>query len=308
MKEIRCEMCGSNDLVKNGELFVCQYCGAKYTVEEARKLMVEGTVKIDNSDFVQKYLANARRALEKEDWEEVEKYYNMVEQNAPHNMEAVFFSSYGKAMAAMLDNEFFKREQKFNVLEKSISVINEYFEDTDEDKEAVIRKIDKYMKKMESVKFLYMTGYRSGTPGSFDWGKSLVNRIQRAFKTELKQIYQAHPELGYIKELLGISASPNSSPINYTGSSVSMSFAILAIVFAGVSAFFGLIGISVGDASEVAPLIVLQILAAIVSLTMALIGMPKYDKASRTAGKILCGVSFGVLALSLIFLIIAASL
>lgn len=45
--------------------------------------MVEGTVKIDNSEFVQKYLANARRARQKEDWKETEKYYKIVEQNGP---------------------------------------------------------------------------------------------------------------------------------------------------------------------------------------------------------------------------------
>lgn len=97
MKQLICEMCGSNDLLKQDGVFVCQHCGCKYSVEEARKMMIEGTVdvsgstvKVDNSAFVQKYLANARRAYAKEDWEEVEKYYNMVEQNAPNNMEAVF--------------------------------------------------------------------------------------------------------------------------------------------------------------------------------------------------------------------------
>ena len=136
MKAIRCEMCFSTDLVKQDGMFVCQSCGTKYAPDEARKLMVEidgkvdvtgSTVKVDNSAFVQKYLANARRALEKEDWEEVEKYYNMVEQNAPNNIEAVFFSSYGKAMLAMTDGDFYKREQKFNVLNNSISVVNDYF-------------------------------------------------------------------------------------------------------------------------------------------------------------------------------------
>ena len=44
MKQIKCEMCGGNDLVKQDGVFVCQSCGCKYTLEEARKLMVEGTV------------------------------------------------------------------------------------------------------------------------------------------------------------------------------------------------------------------------------------------------------------------------
>ena len=69
-------MSGSTDLLKNEGVFVCQFCGCKYSLEEARKMMVEGTVEVqgtvqvDNSTFVKKYLENARRAKEKEDWEE----------------------------------------------------------------------------------------------------------------------------------------------------------------------------------------------------------------------------------------------
>ena len=92
-------MCGGTELIKQDGAFVCQNCGMKYSVEEAKKMMIEGTVdvqgtvKVDNTAFVERYLQNAHRALMKEDWEEVEKYYNLVEQNAPDNMEAVFFSS-----------------------------------------------------------------------------------------------------------------------------------------------------------------------------------------------------------------------
>lgn len=62
MKRLICEMCGSADLLKDGGIFVCQACGCKYTVEEARKMMVEdtvdisGTVRVDNSEFVQNIL------------------------------------------------------------------------------------------------------------------------------------------------------------------------------------------------------------------------------------------------------------
>lgn len=57
MKQLICEMCGSVDLIKQDGVFVCQTCGCKYSVEEARKMMIEGTVSIDgvvktkNDDF-----------------------------------------------------------------------------------------------------------------------------------------------------------------------------------------------------------------------------------------------------------------
>ena len=37
-------MCGSTDLMKQDGVFVCQSCGTKYSVEEAKKMMVEGNV------------------------------------------------------------------------------------------------------------------------------------------------------------------------------------------------------------------------------------------------------------------------
>lgn len=49
MKKLTCEMCGSTDLVKQDGVFVCQSCGSKYSVEEAKKMMVEGTVEIQGS-------------------------------------------------------------------------------------------------------------------------------------------------------------------------------------------------------------------------------------------------------------------
>ncbi|MBR2506326.1 MAG: TFIIB-type zinc finger domain-containing protein [Bacilli bacterium] len=49
MKQLTCEMCGSNDLIKQDGVFVCQSCGCKYSVEEAKKMMVEvsGSVSIE---------------------------------------------------------------------------------------------------------------------------------------------------------------------------------------------------------------------------------------------------------------------
>ena len=132
MKVVKCEMCGSGELVLNGGFFVCQACGTKYSKEEVKKMMIEGTVdvqgtvKVDNSSFVEKYLHNARRSKIKEDWTETEKYYNMVEQNDPTNIEAIFYSAYAKAMASLLDTDIFKRKA-FKVLQNCVSIIDDNF-------------------------------------------------------------------------------------------------------------------------------------------------------------------------------------
>ena len=49
MKRLACEVCGSTDLIKQNGVFVCESCGCKYSVEEARKLMIEGKVDVSGS-------------------------------------------------------------------------------------------------------------------------------------------------------------------------------------------------------------------------------------------------------------------
>ena len=76
-------------------------------------------VTVDNTSFVERSLENARRAKAKEDWEECEKYYNMVEQYEPTNIEATFLlQAMENARMALVDSDRFKREQKIKVIKK----------------------------------------------------------------------------------------------------------------------------------------------------------------------------------------------
>ena len=94
MKQLTCEMCGSTDLIKQDGVFVCQTCGCKYSVEEARKMMIEGTVevtgtvKVDNSDAIENYLKMARNALDANNNEEAENYANKIIELDPQNSPA----------------------------------------------------------------------------------------------------------------------------------------------------------------------------------------------------------------------------
>ena len=148
MKQLTCEMCGGTDLIKQDGVFVCQNCGTKYSAEEAKRMMIEGTVdvqgtvKVDNSAFVQKYLANARRAKQKEDWAETEKYYNMVEQNDPTNIEAIFYSTFARVKLALLEAETSdKRQSIFNVLTKSVSIIDDNYDSANEEHQKLLFEI-----------------------------------------------------------------------------------------------------------------------------------------------------------------------
>lgn len=94
MKQLTCEMCGSTDLIKQDGVFVCQTCGCKYSIEEARKMMVEGTVevtgtvKVDNTAAIENYLKMARNALEASNHEEAENYANKIIELDPQNSPA----------------------------------------------------------------------------------------------------------------------------------------------------------------------------------------------------------------------------
>ena len=92
MNALVCELCNSNDLVKENGVYVCQHCGTKYTVEEARKLL--GSVKIDKSEETEKLLTLARRARDSNSSANAEKYYALVLQEEPNNWEASFFQVY----------------------------------------------------------------------------------------------------------------------------------------------------------------------------------------------------------------------
>lgn len=82
MKQLVCEICTSTDILKQDGVFVCQSCGIKYSVEEVKKMMVEGTVeitgtvKVDNSDNVNNYLDMANIALLGGDGNEAFNYAN----------------------------------------------------------------------------------------------------------------------------------------------------------------------------------------------------------------------------------------
>lgn len=94
MKQLACEMCGSTDLIKQDGVFVCQSCGMKYSVEEAKKMMIEGTVdvqgtvKVDDSAKIENYLVLSENAYNSGNGQSAFDYANKALEIAPKNPKA----------------------------------------------------------------------------------------------------------------------------------------------------------------------------------------------------------------------------
>lgn len=107
MNQLVCELCGSTDILKDGGVFVCQQCGCKYSLEEARKLMglsagtvdVSGsTVKIDSSSKLNNLYILARRAKETQNNADAIRYYHDIQVEDPNSWEAAFYGVYFTAL------------------------------------------------------------------------------------------------------------------------------------------------------------------------------------------------------------------
>ncbi len=93
MGKLSCEICGSNDLIKENGAFVCQNCGIKYTLEEVRAMLnggesvpqSTGTVtQINNTDVqrehakVENLYTLAKSSYDSKNFEQAENYCNQM--------------------------------------------------------------------------------------------------------------------------------------------------------------------------------------------------------------------------------------
>lgn len=124
MKQLVCEMCGSTDLLKDGGVFICQSCGCKYSVEEAKKMMVEGTVevqgtvKVDNSGLIANYLSMAENAYDASNNKESEDYCNKIIEIDPTNYKAWLIKGKAAGWQSSLANNRFL--ETINAFEKAL--------------------------------------------------------------------------------------------------------------------------------------------------------------------------------------------
>lgn len=145
MKQMVCEMCGSTDLIKQEGVFVCQTCGTKYSVEEAKKMIIEGTVdvsgssvKIDQSDELGNLYTLARRARNDNDHKKAMEYYNQILIKDPNNWEANFYAAYcGAAFRNLFTVIQYESCEFIKSITTTLHLVKDYVEDSAERKAAV---------------------------------------------------------------------------------------------------------------------------------------------------------------------------
>lgn len=144
MKQLTCEMCGSTNLMKQDGVFVCQSCGTKYSIEEAKKLMIDGTVdvtgsavKIDSSEDIDNLFVLARRAKAAGDYVSATKYYQMITVKDPKNWEAYFLPMCFKIDESSVQDLSRETKIMLNSLGEALQLIADNVKDPDARQEAV---------------------------------------------------------------------------------------------------------------------------------------------------------------------------
>ena len=117
MQAIKCEVCGSSDLIKKDGIFVCRYCGMQYSLPEVQKML--GTVKIDKTEERNNYFILARRFFAGTNYADALKYYDLALRVDPQNWEAIYL--YAVTSAATQDCNYLYRN-----LESLISMSKVY--------------------------------------------------------------------------------------------------------------------------------------------------------------------------------------
>ncbi len=143
MKQLICEMCRSTDMMKEDGAFVCQSCGAKYSVEEAKK-MVSDEANSDSSRTgepkMSQELSNlyqiARRAKGDDNSESAAKYYDMILIKDPTSWEASFYVVYFKAMQCKIAQIKSAGNSIANCIETTLNLIKDNVTDEEEQRKA----------------------------------------------------------------------------------------------------------------------------------------------------------------------------
>ena len=149
MQKFVCTSCGSNQFTKKDDLYICDFCGTSYAPDQVDKLSLEFRAKVDN------LIKNAQLAMDQEDWDNAEQYFNKVLEFDIGNTAAIFYRPYAKARKLLSSSVYpLTRKTQFDILSNSFDSIEERF--TLED-EGLIKDMSDYMEDLVNTVFVYQS-------------------------------------------------------------------------------------------------------------------------------------------------------
>ena len=89
MQIIKCELCGSNELEKLGDHFICRYCQTRYSPEEAKNLIVQ----VDKTEEAKRLRIAAHKALAVGNTDLAREYYKDLLAILTDDWEAYFYTT-----------------------------------------------------------------------------------------------------------------------------------------------------------------------------------------------------------------------
>ena len=172
MQKIVCELCGSKDFTKEDGVFVCQFCGCKYTLEEARKLMVSGTVEINRSQEAINILKNAHETFDSQNFEKAYDLYTEVLNIDADNEEAVLMRGVSAGWQSSVKNcRIVETEKAFN---RAIDIRHKKYGDTPEFFTFCTKCIEEYGKVLSGISILFNNYEQNMASAGFSVGFSNV--------------------------------------------------------------------------------------------------------------------------------------
>ena len=187
-----CEVCGSTELMKENGVFICQNCGCKYSLEEAKKIIIEvdgpvevhGEVKIDKSLELENYKVLMEEAYEAGNKsKEVYEYCEKILQIDNKNSRAWLLKGISAGWLSSQDNVRFK--ETVMCFKNALAFIPE------NKKEDLIKTFEKDYENMgRRVSFWVGKQYMS-LPNDFDRANNTINAYSNFIDSskELNEVY-----------------------------------------------------------------------------------------------------------------------
>lgn len=126
MKAMACQLCSSNSFTKleDGN-FQCDYCRTKYTPAQAKTLLIEGTVRLDRSDDLERFRSISETALRAGNFLEAREYANRLLEIDHKHAHAWFLKGAATGWSAIPVKTALSLEQWSTILDSSASSLRE---------------------------------------------------------------------------------------------------------------------------------------------------------------------------------------